>query len=279
MSAISQGFANDFHEWYSQNLKLSANHLNSNHKSWFKIIHIFISYMLFDALTHWGRATHICVGKLTTIGSDNGLSPGRRQAIIWTIAGILLIGPLGTNFNDILFEIRKFSFTKMHLKMSSAKLRPFSLGPNVLKHMYIDENTSELPILTLSTKTAYNCDVRWMWGACITTSTLHWKQKNVILITLSSLVATYVLMTTYVATSDDKVVEWTILCFQCSDYSQNNSRDAVPSQSWYWSIEAWTKGLKFCSPHSEMHNHSSSNFYPRKDVWINIDEQPKPHQN
>ena len=49
-------------------------------------------------LTHWGRVTHICVSKLTIIGSDNGLSPGRRQAIIWTNAGILLIGPLGTNF-------------------------------------------------------------------------------------------------------------------------------------------------------------------------------------
>ena len=35
-------------------------------------------------LTHWGRVTHKCVGKLTIIGSDNGLSPGRRQAIIWT---------------------------------------------------------------------------------------------------------------------------------------------------------------------------------------------------
>ena len=45
-------------------------------------------------LTHWGRETHICVGKLTNIGSDNGLSPARRQAIIWTNAGILLIGPL-----------------------------------------------------------------------------------------------------------------------------------------------------------------------------------------
>ena len=43
--------------------------------------------------------THICVSKLTNIGSDNGLSPGRRQAIIWTNAGILLIGPLGTNFS------------------------------------------------------------------------------------------------------------------------------------------------------------------------------------
>ena len=33
-------------------------------------------------LTHWGRATHICVSELTIIGSDNGLSPERPQAII-----------------------------------------------------------------------------------------------------------------------------------------------------------------------------------------------------
>ena len=56
-------------------------------------------------LTHWGRVTHIYVSKLTIIGSDNGLSPGRRQAIIWTIAGILLIGPLGANFREILIGI------------------------------------------------------------------------------------------------------------------------------------------------------------------------------
>ena len=56
-------------------------------------------------LTHWGRETHIYVGKLTIIGSDNGLSPERRQAIILTNAGILLIGPLGTNFSEILIAI------------------------------------------------------------------------------------------------------------------------------------------------------------------------------
>ena len=83
-------------------------------------------------LTHWGRETHICVGKLTIIASDNGLSPGRRQAIIWTNAGILLIGPLGTNINEIVIEIHTFPFKKMHLKMSSAKWRPFCLGLNVL---------------------------------------------------------------------------------------------------------------------------------------------------
>ena len=76
-------------------------------------------------LTHWSRVTHICVGKLTIIGSDNGLSPGRRQAIIWTIAGILLIGPLGTNFSEILIGIQTFPFKKMHLKMSSVKWCPF----------------------------------------------------------------------------------------------------------------------------------------------------------
>ena len=83
-------------------------------------------------LTHWGRVTHICVSKLTIIGSDNGLSPGRRQAIIWTNAGILLIRTLGTNFSEILSAIHTFSLKKMHLKMSSAKWRPFCLGLNVL---------------------------------------------------------------------------------------------------------------------------------------------------
>ena len=83
-------------------------------------------------LIHWGRVTHICLSKLTNIGSDNGLSPEWRQAIIWTNAGILLIGPLGTNFSEILIKIQTFSLKKMHLKMSSAKWRPFCLGLNVL---------------------------------------------------------------------------------------------------------------------------------------------------
>ena len=80
----------------------------------------------------WGRVTHICVGKLTIIGSDNGLSPERRQAIIWTNAGILLIGPLGTNFSEILVAIQTFSLKKIRLKMPSAKCCSFRLGLNVL---------------------------------------------------------------------------------------------------------------------------------------------------
>ena len=65
-------------------------------------------------------------------GLGNGLSSGRRQAIIWTNVGILLIGPLGTNFTEILIEIDTFSFKKMQLKMPSEKLRKFCLGLNVL---------------------------------------------------------------------------------------------------------------------------------------------------
>ena len=79
--------------------------------------------------------THIGVTKLTIIGSDNGLSPDRHQAIIWINARILFIWPLGTNFSEILIEIHTFSFKKMHVKMSSGKWRPFCLGLNVLiKH-------------------------------------------------------------------------------------------------------------------------------------------------
>ena len=59
---------------------------------------------------------------LVSIGSDNGLSPIRHQAIIWTNAGIFLIEPLGTKFSEIPIEIHTFSFNKMHLKMPSAKM-------------------------------------------------------------------------------------------------------------------------------------------------------------
>ena len=84
-----------------------------------------------NVLTHWGQLTHICISKVIIIGSDNGLLPSRCQAIIWTNAGMLLIGPLGTNFNEILIEIHTFSFKKIPFKMSSGKWRSFCLCLNV----------------------------------------------------------------------------------------------------------------------------------------------------
>ena len=85
-------------------------------------------------LTHWGRVTYICISKLTIIGSDNGLAPTRRQAIIWTNVGILLIQNLRKNFHDILSKIDIFSFKKAHLKMS-AKWQQFCLRLNALMVM------------------------------------------------------------------------------------------------------------------------------------------------
>ena len=86
----------------------------------------------YTLLTHWGWVMHICFNKIAIIGSDNGLSPGRRQAIIWTNARILLNGLLGTNLSEILIKIDTFSLTKMQLKMPSGKWQLSCLDLNVL---------------------------------------------------------------------------------------------------------------------------------------------------
>ena len=85
-------------------------------------------YIIINSL----RPSDAYIRNLTIIGSDNGLSPWRRQAIIWTNDGILSIGPLGTNFSEILIRIQTFSFKIMEFKMSSAKWHPFCLSLNVL---------------------------------------------------------------------------------------------------------------------------------------------------
>ena len=89
---------------------------------------------IISQLTQWVRVTHICVGNITIIGSDNGLSPARRQAINWSNDGIWLIGQLRINFSEILIEIHTFSFKKIHLKMSSGNWLSLCLGLNVLRY-------------------------------------------------------------------------------------------------------------------------------------------------
>ena len=71
--------------------------------------------------------THIFVGKLTIIGSDKGLSPGRRQSS----DGILLIGPVGTNLSKILSEIHTFTFmTILSFKMEILTAEKMVVIPN-----------------------------------------------------------------------------------------------------------------------------------------------------
>ena len=103
--------------------------------------------------------------KLTIIGSDNGLSPGCHQTIIWPSAGILLIRPLGTNFNETLIEIHTFSFKKIHLKMLSGKWRPFCLCLNVLitKKMWIGKVFPYLDVIMQHSFVNLNASVNVWW--------------------------------------------------------------------------------------------------------------------
>ena len=110
----------------------------------------FIYHSNTPDILHGGWVTHICVCNLTIIGSDNDMSPDRRQATIWINAGTLLFKALGTNFSEILIEIHIFSFNKMHLKMSSVERRPFRLGLNVLNTvcLYFINSLSSMRSLT-----------------------------------------------------------------------------------------------------------------------------------
>ena len=86
----------------------AAFHLNE--RSWsLQNGHLYLILSI-QVLTDWSLMTHICASKLTIIGPDYGFSPCRRQAIIWTDAGILLIRILATNVSEIFSEINTFSF-------------------------------------------------------------------------------------------------------------------------------------------------------------------------
>ena len=65
----------------------------------------------YEVLTHWRRVTHTCVSTLTITGLDYCLTPGRRQVIVWTNAGTVLILPLG-NINGMLIEMQPFCWRK-----------------------------------------------------------------------------------------------------------------------------------------------------------------------
>ena len=112
-------------------IKLSA-HRHCCTESCQAHIHILQGNKLFTKSLSINSLVPYASVKHTIIGSDNGLSPVRQQAIIWTNAAILSIRPIGTYFSEILFKIKKFSFKEMHLKMSSAEWRPFCLSLNVL---------------------------------------------------------------------------------------------------------------------------------------------------
>ena len=115
--------------------------------------------------------THICVSKITIIGSDNGLLPGWCQAIIWFSVGISLIGPLGTNCSENLIENYTFSLNKIDLKMSPGKWQPFCLALNVL--------ITEKDIITVTSNDHHGVS-NYQSIECIgSTVSSDWQQRNI----------------------------------------------------------------------------------------------------
>ena len=90
--------------------EVSEHHRNSMRPS---DVYIYIYIHIYVYIYTWIYIyLCVCVSKLTIIGSDNGSSPGRRQAIIWVNAGIMLSGTFWISFSEILSEIDRFSFKK-----------------------------------------------------------------------------------------------------------------------------------------------------------------------
>ena len=93
-------------------------------------------------ITHWGRVMHTCVSKIIIIGSNNGLSLGRRHAIISTNDGILLTDPLEIYYSEIVMVVNTFSFSKMHFKISSSKLRLFFCRPQCVAWIILKKHNT-----------------------------------------------------------------------------------------------------------------------------------------
>ena len=116
--------------------------------------------------THWGRVTHIYVSKISSIVSDNGLSPDRRQAIIWNNAEILLFRTPGINFSRILIQINTFSFKEMHLKMST-KWRLFRLGFDELMNFSGNDLTYRQGTMKMMFNDSFWVDITTLKQHCI----------------------------------------------------------------------------------------------------------------
>ena len=108
--------ANDFEPLYSNSCEIQpkiefeslsiGSHFHGRiviYMPFWKHVHVCV-----PMLTHWAWVTHKCFRNPTIIVSDNGLSPSKCQAIIWTNAGILLNQPLVNYLSKfIYFNSRK----------------------------------------------------------------------------------------------------------------------------------------------------------------------------
>ena len=111
-------------------------------------------------LTHWSRVTHICVSKLTNIGSDNGLPPSRRQAIISTKCWYIVNWSLGNKFqwnlnqNQYIF-IQENAFESVVCEMAAILSQPQCVKLSIMC-CHIPHMLSWLVLFWKSTKMDFN---------------------------------------------------------------------------------------------------------------------------
>ena len=101
----------------------------------FILFHFFLNFLVRVILVQISPYCRIYASvNWINIGSYNGLSPVRCQAITWTNVLLLSTRPLGTNFSEFLIKIQNFSFMKMQLKLSSTNGGRFVQGGDELTH-------------------------------------------------------------------------------------------------------------------------------------------------
>ena len=121
------------HQWFSsQWLRNAQNCFHATTSSWSMQLHQAICW--FDDATtcvinstppnaaymyQWIGSTLVQIMACCLFGTK----PLSKQML-----GYCELDPRGTNFSEILIKIQNFSFTKMHLKISSVKRRPFCPG-------------------------------------------------------------------------------------------------------------------------------------------------------
>ena len=174
-------------------------------------------------ITHWDRVTHICVSQLIIIGSDNGLSPDRRQAIIWNKWWNIVIWTLGKKFQwnlnrNLYIFIQENAFENVVWKLAVILSRPqcvksYQLFPCCWPPLWRSSLCSRVSLLWAQTT--------WWTNTPLFIASRHYNRRtyayNYTLTKMSSFRRNshHWFLTTSSAASDENFVKMTTLLFQC----------------------------------------------------------------
>ena len=118
-------------------------------------------------LTHWGRVTHICVGKLTIIGSDNGVAwtaPSHYLNQCWIIVNWTLRNKLQWNLNrNSHIFIQENAFESVVCETAAILSQPQCVNcPPPLSGLAFHVKATIIPLF-IGSNTFQICDVTAFW--------------------------------------------------------------------------------------------------------------------